>query len=112
MKPKPSARKLCAKVASNPSRRHREEVLRRLDREDEVMMLRLAENAKREDVEEQAQQAAALLPPDPKLDKILRYEAALERQWYRAMNQLERLQRRRLGEAVPAPLAMEVSTRP
>ena len=27
---------------------------------------------------------------------------------YRAMNQLERLQRRRLGENIPAPLAMDI----
>ena len=45
------------------------------------------------------------------LDKILRYEAALERQLYRAMNQLERLQRRRQGETIPAPLSMEISAK-
>jgi len=36
----------------------------------------------------------------------MRYETKLERQMYRAMNQLERLQRRRLGEVVPPPLSM------
>jgi hypothetical protein len=45
------------------------------------------------------------------LDKILRYEATVERQLYRAMNQLERLQRRRNGEQVPPPLTMDVSRR-
>jgi hypothetical protein len=35
----------------------------------------------------------------------------LDRQKYRAMNQLERVQRRRLGESVPAPLTVEVSER-
>ena len=39
----------------------------------------------------------------------MRYETALERQLFRAMNQLERLQRRQLGENIPAPLTMEVS---
>jgi hypothetical protein len=53
----------------------------------------------------------ALLPSPEVLDKILRYEAALERQLYRAMNQLERLQRRRQGENIPAPLTMEISTK-
>ncbi len=91
--------------------RHREEVFRRLDCEQEDLELLEAQHAKREDAEERAQQAAALLPAAAKLDKILRYETALERQWYRAMNQLERLQQRRLGEAIPAPLAMEVSPR-
>jgi len=39
------------------------------------------------------------------LEKILRYETKLERQMFRAMAQLEWLQRIRKGEAVPAPLA-------
>jgi hypothetical protein len=45
------------------------------------------------------------------LDKILRYETKLERQMYRAMAQLERVQRMRRGEAIPAPLSVEVSGR-
>ena len=65
----------------------------------------------REDAEEAARQAAAVLPSADTLDKILRYETTLDRQLYRAMNQLERLQRLRQGEAVPPPLTMEVSPR-
>jgi len=65
----------------------------------------------RETAEEEARQAAAVLPSLEKLDKILRYTTMLERQQYRAMNQLERVQRMRLGEAVPPPLTMEVSER-
>ena len=65
----------------------------------------------REEVEESARQAAAVLPSTDTLDKILRYETTLDRQLYRAMNQLERLQRLRQGEAVPPPLTMEVSAR-
>ena len=57
-------------------------------------------------------QAAALLPSLEVLDKILRYETKLERQMFRAMAQLERLQRMRRGEAVPAPLTVEVSEKP
>jgi hypothetical protein len=52
---------------------------------------------------------ASLLPAQPVVDKILRYETSLERQLYRAMNQLERLQRLRNGERVPPPLAVQVS---
>jgi len=52
-----------------------------------------------------------VLPSADVLDKILRYETKLERQMFRAMAQLERLQRIRQGEAVPAPLAVEVSER-
>jgi len=46
------------------------------------------------------------------LHQILRYQTALERQMFRTMNQLERLQRMRHGESIPAPLTMEVSERP
>lgn len=45
------------------------------------------------------------------LDRILRYETALERQLCRTMNQRQRLQRRRLGEAAPARLAVDLSAR-
>ena len=45
------------------------------------------------------------------LVKILRFGATVERQLYRAMNQLERLQRWRNGEQVPPPLTMDVSRR-
>jgi len=63
----------------------------------------------REQKEESARQAAEILPESEVLDKILRYEGKLERQLYRAMNQLERLQRRRNGEVVPPPITMDVS---
>ena len=65
--------------------------------------------AEREDKEETARQAANVLPSADVLDKILRYESALERQLYRAMNQLERLQRRREGEDVPAPVTLALA---
>jgi hypothetical protein len=64
-----------------------------------------------EEHEEEARQAAAVLPSGAVLDKILRYETKLERQMYRAMAQLERVQRMRGGEAIPAPLSVEVSDR-
>jgi hypothetical protein len=44
------------------------------------------------------------LPDERASDRILRYETHLDRQLYRAMDQLERLQRRRKGENVPPPL--------
>jgi hypothetical protein len=65
--------------------------------------------AEREAHEEQSRQAASVLPSGAVLEKIIRYESKLERQLYRAMTQLERLQRLRRGEAVPPPLQMEVS---
>jgi len=61
--------------------------------------------------EEDARQAAAVLPSAETLEKILRYEVKLERQMYRAMAQLERVQRMRRGEAIPAPLSVDISDR-
>jgi len=44
------------------------------------------------------------IPPPCETDTILRYAASLDRELYRALNQLERVQRRRQGESVPAPV--------
>jgi hypothetical protein len=49
------------------------------------------------------------LPLSPELDRILRYETAVQRQLMHAINQLERMQRARRGERVPAPLTVEIS---
>jgi len=48
------------------------------------------------------------IPSKDELDRLLRYEGAIERQLYKAMNQLERLQRLRLGDHVPAPVEVDV----
>src|SRR5271167_3616555 len=52
------------------------------------------------------------LGPDPgaELDRILRYETAIQRQLVYAINQLERLQRLRKGEHVPAPVSVQLSS--
>lgn len=50
------------------------------------------------------------LPLGQGLDRILRYEAAMERQMAYAINQLERLQRARKGEHVPAPVNVQLSS--
>ena len=39
---------------------------------------------------------------------LTRYETTIERQMYKAMHELERLQMARLGAIVPAPLAVDV----
>ena len=40
--------------------------------------------------------------------KLSRYETAMERGLYRALHELERRQAARLGESVPAPVAVDV----
>jgi len=48
------------------------------------------------------------IPSRDELDRLLRYEGAIERQLYKALNQLERIQRLRLGDNVPAPVEVDV----
>jgi hypothetical protein len=50
------------------------------------------------------------LPLGSELDRILRYETTVQRQLVYALNQLERLQRARKGEHVPAPVSVHLSS--
>jgi hypothetical protein len=65
----------------------------------------------RESLGADAEARSFSLPPADATDKILRYEAHLDRQLYRAMDQLERLQRQRRGENVPPPLNINLGRR-
>ena len=65
---------------------------------------------KLEQLEDDAEALSRAVPPSDGIDRILRYETSIERQMYRAMNQLERLQRRRKGEPVPPPINLELSS--
>jgi hypothetical protein len=50
------------------------------------------------------------VPDTPQLDRLLRYETTLERAIDRTLNQLERYQRMRLGQPVPPPINLNVSS--
>ena len=65
----------------------------------------------RQNLEEDAEARSCSLPPAEVADKLLRYEAHLDRQLYRAMDQLERVQRLRRGEIVPAPININLGRR-
>ena len=43
-------------------------------------------------------------------DRLLRYESQLERAFDRALTQLERLQRMRLGESIPPPVKLDITS--
>ena len=47
---------------------------------------------------------------DP-LIQFLRYQASIERSFYRALHNLERAQARRKGETVAAPLAVDIANK-
>jgi len=51
----------------------------------------------------------ASVPESPAQERLQRYEASLERAFDRTLNQLERLQRMRLGHNVAPPLKIDVS---
>lgn len=86
-------------------------ILEILDRRLSLFRYMLSDRKAAEAQAEAAEQAAAVLPAAEVLDKIMRYETKLERQMYRAMAQLERVQRMRRGKTIPAPLSVEVSER-
>ena len=62
-----------------------------------------------EGLEAQSEMAKLSLPTVGASDRILRYETAIERQMYRAINQLERMQRQRRGEYTPPPISIDLS---
>lgn len=68
----------------------------------------LGEQAKTEKLLAEAQLRSLSLPDEPALDRILRYETTIERQLYRALEQLERLQRQRKGDVIPPPLRLNI----
>jgi hypothetical protein len=67
--------------------------------------------SEREQLAVDAEGRSFSLPPADTTDKPLRYEAHLDRQLYRAMDQLERLQRQRRGEPVPPPCERQFGSR-
>lgn len=74
--------------------------------DDRLEMIREFEGyaLEREELKADAETRSYSVPSTDVADKLLRYEAHLDRQLYRAMDQLERLQRRRKGDNVPPPL--------
>jgi len=91
--------------------KHKEEVLAYIDTQSEKIWQREEECEEKETIGQEAREAAAVLPSQQTLEKIMRYEGALLRQRDRAMNQLERLQRRRQGDHVPPPMTMDISSK-
>jgi len=97
---------------SDPAKeRQKSEMLAFLDKRIARVRSELSGHTEDEECVEHARYAASVLPSTGTLDKILRYETTLNRQLSRAMAQLERVQRRRQGEDIPAPLSVEVSDR-
>ena len=71
-------------------------------------LLRVKEG--QENLQIEANLLSLSVPGGHEHDRIIRYEMMIERQLYRALDQLERLQRRRQGDAVPAPARLSIET--
>jgi hypothetical protein len=63
-----------------------------------------------ETVRTQLEKLRHSIPDATGLDRILRYEAHLDRAWDRTLSQLERQQRMRLGQSVLPPIRIDVAT--
>jgi len=87
----------------------RDEFLRQIDHEINLLKSRrdtlIAIEADRSNLERHRR----LVPDSPHLDRLLRYKASLERSIDRTLTQLERLQRMRRGQPIPAPLKVDLS---
>lgn len=57
----------------------------------------------------QVQQKINSIPSGYDLDHLLKYEGSIEKQFYKAIDQLERLQRMRAGDHVPSPVKIDLS---
>jgi len=84
-------------------------ILNALDEEHRRLASLTDQVAHRESLERDLRTACLALPPPDAADTLLRYETTLDRQLYKAIAELERLQRRRRGDPVPPPVNVEVS---
>ena len=85
-------------------------ILKKLGQENERITVRLQEVEKREQMAFSAQTLSLSIPPKNIMDTFSRYEASILRQFYRAMNELERIQRQRKGDVIPPPINVEIGT--
>jgi hypothetical protein len=85
-------------------------ILGLIDSEKEQLEARLEVAVESERREMEVKYDRLALPPNMPMEKILRYETAIERQLYRAISQLERLQRQRKGEPVPPEIKVNISS--
>ncbi len=83
-------------------------LLKKLKRENERVTTHLKRIENREEMNISSQILCLNVPPKEIIDKFIRYESSILRQFYKAMHELERIQRRRQGEFVPSPMNIEI----
>lgn len=80
-----------------------------LDLERKRIVQTLRDLEARNEVEGPLEEESLAIPQGKELDRLLRYEARLEGEFDRTLQQLERLQRMRRGEAVPPTIKVDVT---
>ncbi len=88
----------------------RKKILRGIDREIRRLKRYREVRISVEAVRTQVEALRHSIPDAPGLDRILRYEAHLDRAWDRALSQLERQQRIRLGQSVLPPIKIDIAS--
>jgi len=99
------------KIADKPTDEERADIIAFIDNRLERISTFEEYASEREKLAVDAEARSFSLPPVDAADKLLRYEAHLDRQLYRAMDQLERVQRQRRGDNVPPPLNINLGQR-
>jgi len=79
-----------------------------IDKEIKTWKGMIKEFDKKEKMELNAEVDSLFIPSKEALDKIIRYETAIEKQFYRALHELIRLQAFRKGQNIQVPLAVDL----
>ena len=87
----------------------RQNMLQEIDREVERLKQIREQHAAKESGRRKVEILRQRIPDGPELERLLRYEASLERAFDRTLAQLERTQRIRLGHPVPPRLEVSVT---
>jgi len=80
-----------------------------IDREIEILAQRKKIADHQQDLAAATSLQALSLPSGPAAGVVLRYAASIDRELYRALHQLERVQRQRQGESLPPPVSVSVA---
>lgn len=81
-----------------------------IDEEKERLSIMREAVVENEEWQEESTLASLSLPCLDSLDKINRYETSIERQFYRAIGELDRLQKQRQGHPLPPTVNVQVSS--
>jgi len=85
------------------------QTIRDLHKQKEVDRLALQKQKEVDRLALQVQKKIGCIPDAYDLDRLLKYEGSIEKQFYKAIDQLERLQRLRAGDNVPAPVNIDLA---